>query len=322
MRNTLRLPKGQRLLPDVTEHMDAGQFLALLAADEVLPALGDHLKSLRDEIGIVIGVESKTERGIQANKRIFLDRLKRRFAEDKTTDGLSLADRADMLDRVFAAVKREVIPSGPYTLPGMMPNVISGRVANMFELHGPNVVIDMGSNSLFQSLMVAKDFLMHGECKAVLAGALNAVRARPEDAEVAFLTILTTEKTARELKLPIACLLTSNDSATQCAISPSPTQPYYRGAQRAIEISEAIAAARKGRDGIVVREQPSNSVGARELVFQVRTADIETCLGCCSNSNVGGRLRSYHLCRCPGHACLLLHTGGSRRAAFGADSRL
>ena len=66
-----------------------------------------------------------------------------------------------------------MIPSGPYTLPGLMPNVISGRVANMFELNGPNVVIDMGSNSLFQSLMVARDFLMHGECKAVLAGGLT-----------------------------------------------------------------------------------------------------------------------------------------------------
>jgi len=266
-RAALRLPKGQRLLPDVTEHMDAGQYLALLAAEQVLPALGDKLKDLRGEIGIVIGVESKTERGIRANQRIFLDRLKRKFAEDKTTDGLSLADRAAILDRVCVAVKKDVIPSGPYTLPGLMPNVISGRVANMFELNGPNVVIDMGSNSLFQSLMVARDFLMHGECKAVLAGGLNAVRVASKDAEAAFLTVLTTEATARELNLPIACLLTVGGSLPQTAIASS-TGLNYRGAHGVIELQEAISSVRAGKREIVVREQQSDSSLARELLFQ------------------------------------------------------
>ncbi len=266
-RAALHLPKGQRLLPDVTEHMDSGQYLALLAAEQVLPALGDRLKDLRGEIGIVIGVESKTERGIRANQRIFLDRLKRKFAEDKTSDGLALAERTAILDRVCAAVRKDVIPSGPYTLPGLMPNVISGRVANMFELHGPNVVIDMGSNSLFQSLMVARDFLMHGECKAVLAGGLNAVRVTPTDAEAAFLTVLTTEATARELNLPIACLLTVGGSLPQTAIAYSAGR-NYRGAQGTIELSEAIARAREGTRKIVVREQQSDSALARELVFQ------------------------------------------------------
>jgi 3-oxoacyl-(acyl-carrier-protein) synthase/NAD(P)-dependent dehydrogenase (short-subunit alcohol dehydrogenase family) len=267
-RAALRLPKGRRLLPDVTEHMDAGQYLALLAVEQVLPALGDRLKDLRDEIGIVIGVESKTERGIRANQRIFLDRLKRKFAEDSNSDGLPLAERAAILDRVCAAVRKDVIPSGPYTLPGLMPNVISGRVASMFELHGPNVVIDMGSNSLFQSLMVARDFLMHGECKAVLAGGLNAVCVTPKDAEAAFLTVLTTEATARELNLPIACFLTLRDSSLPQTAIAATHGLNYRGAQGAIELSEAIAGIREGKSEIVVREQQSDSVLARELVFQ------------------------------------------------------
>jgi hypothetical protein len=137
----------------------------------------------------------------------------------------------------------------------------------MFELHGPNVVIDMGSNSLFQSLMVARDFLMHGECKAVLAGGLNAVRVTPNDAEAAFLTVLTTEATARELNLPIACLLTVGGSLPQTAIASS-TGLNYRGAHGAIELSEAIARIRKGEGEIVVREQQSDSALARELVFR------------------------------------------------------
>jgi acyl transferase domain-containing protein/NAD(P)-dependent dehydrogenase (short-subunit alcohol dehydrogenase family) len=266
-RPALRLPKGKRLLPDVTEHMDPGQYLALLAAERVLPALGDRLKELRDEIGVVIGVESKTERGIQANQRIFLDRLKRLFAADHQPDGLVPAKRAEILERLCATVRKDIIPSGPYTLPGLMPNVISGRVANMFELNGPNVVIDMDVNSLFQSVLVARDFLTHGECKAVLAGGLNASRMAPAEAEAAFLMLLTTEATARELKLPVACLLTIGNSRSETAIPPSDAVSY-RGAQGAVELSAAIAKIRQGSQEVVVQEPHKDSGVTKEFIFR------------------------------------------------------
>ena len=253
-RGAMRLPKGKRLLPDVTEHMDPGQYLAMLGAERLLPALGEKLGVLRGEIGVVIGVESKTERGITANQRIFLDRLKRRFAEDKTADGIPPAARAALLQKVCAQVEKEVIPSGPYTLPGLMPNVISGRVANMYELNGPNVVIDMGENSLVQSMLVGRDFLAHGECKAVLAGGLSAVRTSPGDAEAVFLTLLTTEATARELNLPVVCLLTVDGSS---AVVPAPNEGKtvsYGGAQGIIEITAAIGKARAGQREAAVSE--------------------------------------------------------------------
>jgi acyl transferase domain-containing protein/NAD(P)-dependent dehydrogenase (short-subunit alcohol dehydrogenase family) len=242
-RSALRLPKGKMVLPDVTDHMDPGQFLPLLAAERILPVLGDRLKELRGVTGVVIGVESKTERGIRANQRIFLDRLKRRFAEDPEPDGLPPGARNAILERLCAAVRKDVIPSGPYTLPGLMPNVISGRVAHMFELNGPNVVVDMGSNSLAQSVLVASDFLAHGDSKAVLAGGLNAVRMSKDDAEAVFLMLLTTEATARELNLPVACLLTV-DRSRLLAFSPARRPVSYRGAEGAIELEEAIAKAR------------------------------------------------------------------------------
>ena len=246
-RSALRLPKGKMLLPDVTDHMDPGQHLAMLAAERVLPALGDQLKALRGATGVVIGVESKTERGIRANQRIFLDRLKRQFAEDRQSDSLAPGARNAILDRLCAAVQKDVIPSGPYTLPGLMPNVISGRVANMFDLNGPNVVVDMGPNSLAQSILLANEFLANGDSKAVLAGGLNAVRMSEQDAEAVFLMLLTTEATARELNLPIACLMTVDGSQ---ASQPAPIN--YRGASGAIELADAIAKVRNEKKAIVV----------------------------------------------------------------------
>ncbi len=268
VRSGLRLPKGKMLLPDVTDHMDAGQYLALLAAEKVLPALGDKLKELRGETGVVIGVESKTERGIRANQRIFLDRLKRRFAEDRESDGLPLGARAALIEKLSAAVLKDVIPSGPYTLPGLMPNVISGRVANMFELNGPNVVIDMGANSLFQSILVARDFLAHGDCKAVLAGGLNAVCTSPEHGESVFLTLLTTEATARELNLPVACYLKVGGLRSQPGTG-VPAAVGYRGAEGIIELSDAIARVQEGHGEVSVSEPRSGLPQSDALIFSL-----------------------------------------------------
>src|SRR5262249_39335029 len=153
-------------------------------------------------------VESKAERGSQANQRIFLDRMKRLVSRDCEPDGLAPGKRAAIIGRLCAAVEKDVLPSGPYTLSGLMPNVIAGRVANIFDLNGPNIVVDMGRNSLFQSLLVANDLLAHGDCKLALAGGLNAVRLSPQDGEAVFLALLATESTARELNLPVSCVLT------------------------------------------------------------------------------------------------------------------
>jgi len=236
-RNTMRLPKGKMLLPDVTEHMDPGQYLAMLAAERVLPALGEKLQALRASTGVVIGVESKTERGIFANQRIFLDRLKRRFASDKSSEEMPASERSEVLDRLCKAVLTDVRPSGPYTLSGLMPNVISGRVANIFDLKGPNIVVDMGPDSLLQSILVARDFLSHGDCKAVLAGGLNAIRNHGDEREGAFLAMLTTEATAKELGLPVACIITVERRGTPVARrNPS----SFRGAEGILEISQGI----------------------------------------------------------------------------------
>jgi acyl transferase domain-containing protein len=265
-RSELHLPKGKRLLPDVTDHMDPGQYLAALAAERAFEKFGEQWKQLRASTGVVLGVESKTERGVQSNQRLFLDRVKRLMTEDRVADGLPPGARAALVENLSAAVRKRVIPSGPYTLPGLMPNVISGRVANMFDLNGPNVVIDMGANSLFQSILVARDFLTHGDCKAVLAGGLNAVRMSKDDAEAVFLMLVTTEDTARELTLPVTCFLTTGDAQPD-AVRPAWTPVSYRGAEGAIDLMDAIAASRDGKREIKVAE-PRPTAGAATLVFR------------------------------------------------------
>jgi acyl transferase domain-containing protein/NAD(P)-dependent dehydrogenase (short-subunit alcohol dehydrogenase family) len=257
-RKLLRLPKGKMLLPDVCEHMDPCQYLACLAAEQVLARIPDQWPKLRSETGVVLGVEGKTDCGMRVNQRIFLDRLRRRVAECAGNGFQN--DALRILDRLSGAIKKDILPSGPYTLPGLMPNVVAGRVTQMFDLHGPNIVVDMGANSLFQAIDVAAGFLANGECKIVLCGGVNAAQTSADHREGAFMMALTTLEIAKHHDLPIECYI--NLEKNNGAHTWSMEGKNYRGAHGLVEISRAL----KSHNGQVVslrsEDRVSNSAPA------------------------------------------------------------
>jgi acyl transferase domain-containing protein/NAD(P)-dependent dehydrogenase (short-subunit alcohol dehydrogenase family) len=239
-RKSLRLPPGKMLLPDVTEHMDPSQFLAALAAAKAFEALPSGWEQYKGDMGVVLGLESKTQRGMSANERIFLDRLRREVFESGQNQTLSIDDRKRILEKLTGLISTRNVPSGPYTLPGLMPNVTAGRIANMFDLNGPNIVIDAGPSSLLQGLFVARQLLTHNDCQIVLAGGVNANAAdQPHEAEAAFLFALTTVETARRQSIPILCTLKLIESDGLAPTAPQ-TNLNYKGAQGGRELLTAI----------------------------------------------------------------------------------
>jgi acyl transferase domain-containing protein/NAD(P)-dependent dehydrogenase (short-subunit alcohol dehydrogenase family) len=240
-RSALRLPPGKLLLPDVTDHMDASQYLTALAAGQILSQLPKTWQELREATGVVIGLEGKTERGVRANERIFLDRL-RRVTAGQGAD----AARDEVLAALTARLAERNLPSGPYTLSGLMPNVAASRVSSLYDLKGPNLVIDMGEGSLFQALAAAAGLLAHGDCRMVLAGGLNATGRKPEsDAEAILMLALTTPETARALGLPELATVqvaAPGEAVAEPAVAADGAAGgrRWRGATGAVEILEGL----------------------------------------------------------------------------------
>ena len=144
-RAALRLPAKKRLLPDALEHMDPTQFLAVMSAEHLLLGVPNWTEH-RERIAIAFGLSGKVGRGIMSIERIYADRLRRLLDEKRTVFSLADADFERLSATLLAAIKRDNPPSNAYTLIGMMPNVATGRVANMFDLNGPNLVVDSGAN--------------------------------------------------------------------------------------------------------------------------------------------------------------------------------
>lgn len=273
-RESLHLPAKKMLLPDVIEHMDASQYLAALAAEKTFSTMPEAWTQFKNAMGVVLGLESKTERGRRANERIFADRLRRQVREHRGNGKLSNADRSRIVDKLVECICAQNVASGPYTLPGLMPNVTAGRIANMFDLKGPNIVVDMADNSILQSVCVARQLLAHDGCKIVLAGGINANNAsHGEQAEAVFLLALTTLEIARREGLPILSTLSllgseeRNDVAGQELTEVNPRLDY-KGAQGAPEILRAIQQSREKSLRAVFKQPGSGALAGRRLVFE------------------------------------------------------
>jgi 3-oxoacyl-(acyl-carrier-protein) synthase/NAD(P)-dependent dehydrogenase (short-subunit alcohol dehydrogenase family) len=271
-RKSLRLPAGKMLLPDVTEHMDASQYLAGMAAEAVFATMPAMSARLKRDTGVVLGLESKTARGVAANERIFVDRLRRRFHEYGGRRALPQADAERILNKLIELIQQRNPPSGPYTLPGLMPNVAAGRIASLFDLNGPNIVVDMADHSLLQAVWIARQLLSHGDCDLALAGGISANAAGDSRrAEAAVLMALTTVETARREALPVLGTLTlcGADEPHSSADSVPDINPGvdYCGASAGPEIAWAIQRLRMNGSRYRLADRAEEGLPPRSLVF-------------------------------------------------------
>ena len=260
-KSTIKLPKGLLVMPDVADHMSKDQFLACMATFDALKTIGEAWKMWKSEIGVILGVGGKTGRGISANKRIYLDFLERRLNEISESSNLPQSEFTHVKNELFTSI-RSIIPSGPYTLPGLMPNVTAGRVANLFDLNGPNFIIDSGDYSLYESLCSADAMLSTGKARMILAGGINGF-AGPEAqyaenspqtlgsrpiAEAAMVLALVSPDTARTYNLPVLAeieIFSDRPDAVPVdgiRVGEKGCPYYLKGAEGAFDLAEAIKA--------------------------------------------------------------------------------
>jgi len=244
----LELPPGRPVLPDVVDHMDRAQVLALRLAHEVLGSLGPVWERERRGIGVFLGLEGKTRLSEQTNLRIYRDRLARLLPDSESSASL------------LAGID-ELQASGPYTLPGSMPNVCAGRVAQFFELMGPNAVLDTGPDSMFDALRLAEQTLREGTCRIALAGKLSG--------EEACLFAVTTPEIAAECGLEVEARLDLKRMQAAAELHEalsSPGVPVLRAAPSFVECALPVDACAEELSGRVLVLCDAQLEGWEELL--------------------------------------------------------
>jgi 3-oxoacyl-(acyl-carrier-protein) synthase/NAD(P)-dependent dehydrogenase (short-subunit alcohol dehydrogenase family)/acyl-CoA thioesterase FadM len=258
----LRLPPSVRLLPDIAEDMDLTQTLGLTVASALVQKLG-AFEALRPGTAIVLGLEGKTRRGVEATQRVLASSMRRRLRESAhRTSGL--AALAPLADRLHDVVTGALRPSGPYTLQGMMPNVTPGRIAGALDTKGPNFVVDAGAASLSAALRASRGLLESG-FELVLVGSTHMRRpgegtdaASPAEG-VALLAVTTAAKAAQRGLKPLCHLRMSADARR--STGPHVELPPH-SAGESLAVLRSVLAAAEGR-GTTLRFHPDAATGAR-----------------------------------------------------------
>ncbi|WP_354625337.1 beta-ketoacyl synthase N-terminal-like domain-containing protein [Psychromonas sp. MME2] len=144
------------LPPNILELTDITQLMSLVVARDVLADAGiaDEASFDRDKMGIILGVGGGQKQGGQLMSRLQGPVLDKVLA----ASGVNGADREIIIDKF----KKAYIPWEENSFPGMLGNVIAGRIANRFNLGGTNCVVDAAcAGSLAAIKMAVSDLLEH-----------------------------------------------------------------------------------------------------------------------------------------------------------------
>lgn len=164
-------PREFSIMPNSVDGGEPDHFLALRVAREALIDAGysgnshDH----RDT-GIILGHSTYLHRG-QGNL------IQHNIVVDQTMELLE-ALFPDMDSTAVAKVERLLkskLPQyNPDIVPGLVPNVMTGLIANRLNLRGPNYLIDAACSSSLLAVNAAMDELRNGRSRMMLTGGVNA----------------------------------------------------------------------------------------------------------------------------------------------------
>ncbi|TXL90026.1 type I polyketide synthase [Streptomyces sp. IB2014 016-6] len=143
---------------------DTSQLLALMVADQVLTDAGGLPGMDRDRIGVVLGaasLELLPHMYGRAHRPVWLKALRE--------SGLAEAEAQAVCDRISAHFS----PWQESTFPGLLGNVVAGRIANRFDLHGANHTTDAACASSLAALSTAVGELTLGRADLVISGGVD-----------------------------------------------------------------------------------------------------------------------------------------------------
>ena len=160
---------GWGVPPSIIEATDSTQLLALMVAKQCLEdASGGDVDSLdKSNMSVILGVTS-------AQKLLghMTARLQRPIWENAMREvGLPESE-------VQAAAQRiadHYVPWQESTFPGLLGNVVAGRIANRLDLGGTNCVTDAACASAFSAISMAINELYLGDSDVVIAGGADTM---------------------------------------------------------------------------------------------------------------------------------------------------
>ncbi len=160
-----------RIPPATARSLDRAQLFALDAAQQAIAsaALEPQL-DFGNKVGVVLGT-LPGERQVRNILRVRLGVIERLI---QNVDGIDPGVRQAIAARLCEQVRDRIPENNEDTIPGLLSNIVSGRVANTFGCNGANFVVDASCASATVATRLAVKGLQSGDYDSVLTGGVDA----------------------------------------------------------------------------------------------------------------------------------------------------
>jgi polyketide-type polyunsaturated fatty acid synthase PfaA len=164
-------PMDYGLPPNLLESTDVSQLLALSAAQDALADAGYNINStalhadLRAKTGVILGVGGGQKLITPLTSRLQAPIWERALRASNISE--------EQIPDIIAKIKKAYIGWNEDTFPGLLGNIIAGRICNRFDLGGINSVVDAACASSLSAINMAVNELVHGNVDMILTGGVD-----------------------------------------------------------------------------------------------------------------------------------------------------
>ncbi|ACN16274.1 predicted polyketide synthase [Desulforapulum autotrophicum HRM2] len=158
-----------RTPPKTVRSLERGQLFGLDAADEAITRsnLGPLL-ALGNRTGVILG----TIPGERQNKNIL--RVRKLLVAEIVAKTPGVEKAQAVADELLATIRETIPANNEDTTPGLLSNIIAGRIANHFGLNGANYVVDASCASSVIAMRNGARSLRFKDLDYVLVGGVDA----------------------------------------------------------------------------------------------------------------------------------------------------
>ena len=155
--------------PNSLEATDTSQLLGLLAAKMALEdsGYGEERNFNRDRTSVILGVTGTQELVVPLSSRLGHPIWRKALRESTLP--------SDKIEAVIRQIADSYVPWQENSFPGLLGNVVAGRICNRLDLRGTNCVVDAACASSLSAVHLALLELQSGRSDMVITGGVDTL---------------------------------------------------------------------------------------------------------------------------------------------------
>jgi acyl transferase domain-containing protein/NAD(P)-dependent dehydrogenase (short-subunit alcohol dehydrogenase family)/acyl carrier protein len=160
--------------PRVVDGMDGAQKWAIACTREALEDYGYPKRPLDpDRTAVILGNAMAGEKHYMTAMRIFFPEFARDLSEVSEFASLPESLRHDITSKLHDRMAKRLPEVTEDSMPGELANCIAGRIANLFNFHGPNFTCDAACASAMAAITSAVEGLVANHFDVAVTGGVD-----------------------------------------------------------------------------------------------------------------------------------------------------